>query len=146
MTRTMTPIEQVREALEELKRDIDNTGGIWEYSSDNFKAKVDAALAILKDMEGQEPVAAHDGFGSPMDVERYEGEVWNEEHRPAHPSPSTPVELSEGDMRRIAREVVPPDTTNDGEPWYSHRQADQNLGASMAIRHITKHYTLHRKP
>lgn len=50
--RTPTKADQVREALEELKRDIDNTGGIWEYSADNFKAKIDRALSLLADLDG----------------------------------------------------------------------------------------------
>lgn len=48
---TPTKAAEIREALEDLKRDIDNTGGIWEFTADSIKSKITRALALLADME-----------------------------------------------------------------------------------------------
>lgn len=127
-----------------------------EHAAAQSKAdldRIDRALAILKAMEEQAQgwYCCHCERGVDSSEvtfhEQHEacGRVITNDKPPKHPAPSAAVELSEQDIVRIAREVFPPDTTNDGEPWYTDRQSTLNIGAKEAFRHITKHYTLYPK-
>ena len=53
----MTPIEQAKEALQEVSDTMDRKGGVAPIIRMDTLKKVNAALALLKTMEGEEPVA-----------------------------------------------------------------------------------------
>ena len=53
----MTPIEQAKEALQEVSDTMDRKGGVAPIIRLDTLKKVNAALALLKTMEGEEPVA-----------------------------------------------------------------------------------------
>ena len=53
----MTPIEQAKEALQEVSDTMDRKGGVAPIIRLDTLKKVNAALSILKTMEGEEPVA-----------------------------------------------------------------------------------------
>lgn len=138
----MNDLSTIREILQKaLRRNNYNNGGI----KDDVRQAL-AALSHLKASAG-EPVEVgqcdYRKKGCINDGITINGKWVCKNHIPS-PSPA-PVELSAEDMYRLAREVFPPDTTNDGEPWYTDRQSTMNIGAKKVIRHITKHYTLYPK-
>ena len=108
----MTPIEQVREALEAAKHAMTNQRYLLpRLGTEDAHAKVTSAIAILKDMDGQEPVA--DEEQELADHYLYMGWLGARPDRPwtdedareaflhaleyarAHPSPSAPVDIAE---------------------------------------------------
>ena len=111
----MTPIEQVREALEAAKHAMTNQRYLLpRLGTEDAHAKVTSAIAILKDMDGQEPVAwmavirYPDGDDSLVYGSTREGAVQMGYERTrvtgtvvrvaplyAHPSPSAPVDIAE---------------------------------------------------
>ena len=111
----MTKIEQVREALEAAKHAMTNQRYLLpRLGMEDAHAKVTSAIAILKDMDGQEPVAwmavirYPDGDDSLVYGSTREGAVQMGYERTrvtgtvvrvaplyAHPSPSAPVDIAE---------------------------------------------------
>lgn len=47
--------------------------------------------------------------------------------------------VSDEEIKRIAREVYPPDTTNDGEPFYTDEQAQRNTYFADGLRYARDH-------
>jgi hypothetical protein len=111
----MTKIEQVREALEAAKHAMTNQRYLLpRLGMEDAHAKVTSAIAILKDMDGQEPVAKDamptydagllSNYGG-GDVEWWQDYIRAELNRAddfyqswwqsAHPSPSAPVDIAE---------------------------------------------------
>ena len=138
----MNKIEQVREALEAAKHAMTNQRYLLpRLGTEDAHAKVTSALAILKDMDGQEPVAwmykgGDSRYPAYLTLEKDIAEEDADDPSSiiplyAHPSPSAPVELSEEDIERMVTEAVP----------------GFAIGfAKELVSHITKHYTLHPKP
>ena len=94
----MTKIEQVLEALEAAKHAMTNQRYLLpRLGTEDAHAKVTSAIAILKDMDGQEPVAWMNGLGNtkaakfhdPSNPLGYDIPLY------AHPSPSAPVDIAE---------------------------------------------------
>lgn len=50
-----------------------------------------------------------------------------------------PLSMTEEEIDRIGREQYPPDTTNDGEPWYNHEQATRNMYFKDGLRYASTH-------
>ena len=111
----MTKIEQVLEALEAAKHAMTNQRYLLpRLGMEDAHAKVTSAIAILKDMDGQEPVAKDamptydagllSNYGG-GDVEWWQDYIRAELNRAddfyqswwqsAHPSPSAPVDIAE---------------------------------------------------
>lgn len=111
----MSKIEQVREALEAAKHAMTNQRYLLpRLGMEDAHAKVTSAIAILKDMDGQEPVAKDamptydagllSNYGG-GDVEWWQDYIRAELNRAddfyqswwqsAHPSPSAPVDIAE---------------------------------------------------
>ena len=120
----MTPIEQVREAIEAC---IDRLPDIPSYQ------KCKAALAILKDMDGQEPVAwmykgGDSRYPAYLTLEKDIAEEDADDPSSiiplyAHPSPSAPVDIAEiikaGDVMHEAMVRYQMDV--DDDPPMKHR-------------------------
>ena len=120
----MNKIEQVREALEAAKHAMTNQRYLLpRLGTEDAHAKVTSAIAILKDMDGQEPVAwmaiirYPDGDDSLVYSSTREGAVQMGYERTrvtgtvvrvaplyAHPSPSAPVDIAE--VIKAGEEVV----------------------------------------
>lgn len=175
----MTPIEQAKEALQEVSDTMDRKGGVAPIIRMDTLKKVNAALALLKTMEG-EPVAISirqdvqtidmlcrihkviQEFREPTrktvfycpvggQAERLaelhdELDLWlkTETIRATDPPQSDTLttltlSMTEEEIDRIGREQYPPDTTNDGEPWYNHEQATRNMYFKDGLRYASTH-------
>ena len=175
----MTPIEQSKEALQEVSDTMDRKGGVAPIIRMDTLKKVNAALALLKTMEG-EPVAISirqdvqtidmlcrihkviQEFREPTrktvfycpvggQAERLaelhdELDLWlkTETIRATDPPQSDTLttltlSMTEEEIDRIGREQYPPDTTNDGEPWYNHEQATRNMYFKDGLRYASTH-------
>lgn len=175
----MTPIEQTKEALQEVSDTMDRKGGVAPIIRMDTLKKVNAALALLKTMEG-EPVAISirqdvqtidmlcrihkviQEFREPTrktvfycpvggQAERLaelhdELDLWlkTETIRATDPPQSDTLttltlSMTEEEIDRIGREQYPPDTTNDGEPWYNHEQATRNMYFKDGLRYASTH-------
>lgn len=139
----MTKIEQVLEALEAAKHAMTNQRYLLpRLGMEDAHAKVTSAIAILKDMDGQEPVAKDamptydagllSNYGG-GDVEWWQDYIRAELNRAddfyqswwqsAHPSPSAPVDIAEiikaGDVMHEAMVRYQMDV--DDDPPMKHR-------------------------
>ena len=139
----MNKIEQFREALEAAKHAMTNQRYLLpRLGTEDAHAKVTSALAILKDMDGQEPVAKDamptydagllSNYGG-GDVEWWQDYIRAELNRAddfyqswwqsAHPSPSAPVDIAEiikaGDVMHEAMVRYQMDV--DDDPPMKHR-------------------------
>jgi len=200
----MTPIEQAKEALQEVSDTMDRKGGVAPIIRMDTLKKVNAALALLKTMEGPahslslsdaikvwnllpEWVRLHSPGLDPTfygtlsaegdakvraDMVRILGidrinvthanvsqniseeticalrdmlakaYVFEEAARPSPQSDTLAtltLSMTEEEIDRIGREQYPPDTTNDGEPWYNHEQATRNMYFKDGLRYASTH-------
>jgi len=136
----MTKIEQVREALEAAKHAMTNQRYLLpRLGTEDAHAKVTSAIAILKDMDGQEPVAKDamptydagllSNYGG-GDVEWWQDYIRAELNRAddfyqswwqsAHPSPSAPVVPVPQVRTWTEEEVLAMVRGMLGEVMYSH--------------------------
>ena len=102
----MNKIEQVREALEAAKHAMTNQRYLLpRLGTEDAHAKVTSAIAILKDMDGQEPVAwmykgGDSRYPAYLTLEKDIAEEDADDPSSiiplyAHPSPSAPVDIAE---------------------------------------------------
>lgn len=110
----------------------------------------DEAVRLLGQITGQVrtlPGNTEIGFDFVMLLKRIDGflSTQGSNTETTHPSPQSdilttlPLSITEEQIERIGREQYPPDTTNDGEPWYSHEQATRNMYFKDGLRYASTH-------